>query len=186
MVPRGAGSERVDPRCHHVAAVADAFLSEVAGPAPVPARPELVVAGPGLGAATQVSSALAAQGRPVPLHDLGDAVGVHLGRWEREGPPQAAPEAPVVLVWCVRGAEALSLGCGLVLGRLAALFEPRVTTVVWMPDRGEVGALPSEPSRQRVRRLSALAVPRGRVSLHCVGWRGDPASELGSLVARFG
>jgi hypothetical protein len=182
--PHGASPEQLDRRRHHVASVADAFLGEAPGPPPV--RPELVVAGPGLGVAAQVSSALAGRGSSVPLHDLGDAVGVHLGRWEREGPPYPAPEAPVVMVWCVRGAEALSLGCGLVLGRLAALFEPRVATIVWMPECGHGGVVPTEPARQRVRRLSSLAVPRGRVSLHCVGWRGDAAAELGSLVARFG
>jgi len=172
-----------DPRRHHVASVADAFLS--AAPGPATTRPELVVAGPGLGAASQVSAALAGRPRAARLHDLGDAVGVHLGRWEREGLPATAPTAPVVLIWCVRGAEALSLGCGLVLGRLAALFEPPITTIVWLPDRGPAGGEPGESSRQRVRRLGARAVPRGRVSLHCVGWEGDAATEIGSLMARF-
>lgn len=177
---RGEG----DPRRHHVASVADAFLS--AAPPPAPARPELVVAGPGLGAASQVSAVLADQARAVPLRDLGDTVGVHLGRWEREGLlPGTAEAAPVVLIWCVRGAEALSLGCGLVLGRLAALFEPAITTIVWLPERGPAGAEPGEPSRRRVRRLCARAVPRGRVSLHCVGWQGDAATEIGTLAARF-
>lgn len=172
-----------DQRRHHVASVADAFLSEAPPSAPSP--PELVVAGPGLGVASQVGAVLADRPRTVPLHDLGDAVGVHLGRWEREGPPAASPDAPVVLIWCVRGTEALSLGCGLVLGRLAALFEPPIITVVWLPERGQAGALPGESVRQRVRRLCARAVPRGRVSLHCVGWQGDEAAEIGNLVARF-
>lgn len=183
MGPRGATDAWPDRRRHHLASVADAFLS--ASPEPVLGRPELVVAGPGLGVASKVSAALAGQPNAVPRHDLGDTVGVHLGRWEREGAPSTPPTAPVVLIWCVRGSEALSLGCGLVLGRLAALFEPPITTIVWFPDRGQSGAAPGEGSRQRVRRLCARAVPRGRVSVQCVGWQGDAATEIGDLMARF-
>jgi hypothetical protein len=163
--------------------VVDAFLE--AAPASAPPRPDLVVAAPGAGATVQVSAALADGPGTAAMHDLGDAVGVQLGRWEREGLASAATSAPVVLIWCVKGSEATSLAAGLVLGRLAALLEPVAATVLWLPEGPWAAGRPSPPACDRVRRLVTVAAPRARVSVHCVGWEGDTTGDVGALAARF-
>ncbi|MEZ4389327.1 MAG: hypothetical protein R3D98_17405 [Candidatus Krumholzibacteriia bacterium] len=179
----GLSTGRVPGRGHHVAAIADAFLTETR-PRTV-ARPEVVVAAPGGGATALVSSALAGGRGGAALQDLGDAVGARLGCWEREGLAGSRPAESTVLLWCVKGTEATSLAAALVLGRLAALYEPMAVTVLWLPTAERARSCPTDAERRRARRLGEAAVPRARVSVHCVGWGGDAAAELADLVARF-
>ncbi len=183
MVVPSASPEYQPDRRHHVRSVVDAFLE--AAPATAPPPTDLVVAAPGAGATAQVSAALAAGHGHGAMHDLGDAVGVQLGRWEREGLASAATTAPVVLFWCVKGSEATSLAAGLVLGRLAALFEPVAATVLWMPDGPWLTARPDPVACDRARRLGTAAAPRARVSVHCVGWQGEATRDVRALVTRF-
>jgi len=170
---------------HHLASVADAFLS--ASPeAESSVRPALVLAGPGVGVTADVAAALNGPGGGSHLHDLGDTVGVRLPRWEREGLPVDRAAGAPVLVWCVRGAEAASLVSGLAMGRLAALLEPLVATLVWLPAGDDPpGRIPGDGLQNRVRRLAMAAAPRSRVAVHCVGWRKPLTEDLTALAARF-
>jgi hypothetical protein len=170
---------------HHVASVADVFLSP--GPAQrVPAtRPTILLAAPGESASRMVVPLRNALPAKVPTHLLGDHVGERLPCWETAGRVDGVTTGGI-LMWCVRGTEASSLSCGLLLGRLVAMLAPRATTVLWLPesDGGRTSA-PAASARDVANRLVGAAVNAAGVVVHCVGWSQSLGADLGSLARRF-
>lgn len=181
MVSEGG---RRQSRRHHLAAVADAFLSPTP-PRANPAPPAAVIAAPGPGTAAVPPVLIGSMGAERTC-DLGAGVVSSLPRWEREGFDTPVPGSYPVLFWCVVGREATSLVAALALGRLAALLEPVNTTLLWTP---APDAAPTPPPvrgiRERARRLAAAAAPRARVAVHCVGWSRDATVDLQALAVRF-
>lgn len=119
-------------------------------------------------------------------HDLGGAVGLRIGRWERDGWLIDANGDRPLLLWCPVGREALTLGAALTLGRLAALLSPRRLTTLWFAAGDEApGRGPDARHRQRALDLVTAAAPGAEISLHCLGWLGESRPELEELARRF-
>ena len=182
------------PRRHHLATVADAFLSGDAGrragragaaTAPPAARP-LYTAAPGAVDTARILARLAPRRSRTGAHDLGGSVGERLARWEREDSLTADAAAAPLLLWGPRGDEGLSVRAGLSLGRLAALLRPRRVTVLWQPGSGTAPVQrPAAAQRARAAALVAAAVPGATVTVHCLGWDAPADAQLDQLAARF-
>lgn len=183
---------RADPaattRRHHVASIADAFLTPDRPPEGVPTPAdavELIVAAPGADLNAVVLAALDSVPLARPPADLGERVGIRLPRWERDGRLPAGSRGGV-LFWCVDGGRADALGSLVLLGRIAGLLEPRQVTVIWCPGADDGPAEhPDQAARGRVQRLVEAAVPEARSAVHCLGWRDDLAHEVADLARRF-
>ncbi|MBD3221800.1 hypothetical protein GF314_11220 [bacterium] len=178
--------DRRGARRHHLSSVADAFLSPdpVARPDDVD-RPALIVASPGMDASEAAMAALDEVPLPRSPRELGDRVGVRLSRWEQQGLDDGVGPGGV-LIWCVQGVEATSLAASLSLGRLAALLAPLAITIAWLPaSTGADGNAPPAALRGHAERLASAAVPGTRVAVHCLGWGGDLAGDMGDLARRF-
>jgi len=169
-------------RRHHLADVADAFLS--AAPGARAAAPPLLAAAPGSADTRGVLERLAAGRGGRQVRDLGGRVRERLSDWEREGLRGVPPTPAPLLVWCPRADEALSLAGHLDLGRLAALLRPARVTVLWLA--AEAGRQsPPAALRARVAALAAAAVPSAVVTVHCLGWSGPADRQLAELAARY-
>jgi len=181
------------PGRHHLASVADAFLSSPAVDESVgalPDQPPLFTAAPGTSDTASVMAVL----RPVPEsgegwdedRDLGGAIGVRLERLERGRALARLAAPPPLLIWCPRGREGLSLVAALALGRLGALLKPSHLTVLWFPGPGR--AVDSDPGPEqchRASRLAQAAIPTAAVAVHCLGWTEDAQTQLADLARRF-
>jgi hypothetical protein len=178
--------EEGQARRHHLASVADAFLSPaLAASAADEDRPALIVASPGMDASAAAMAALDEVPLPRQPRELGDRVGVRLSRWERHGLDDGVGPGGV-LIWCVQGPEATSLAAALSLGRLVALLAPPAITIAWIPvSTGGVRDQPRPSVREHVASLASAAAPRTRVAVHCLGWGGDLAGDLGDLARRL-
>ena len=186
--PHGPTSSR-----HHLASVADAFLSPSATDATAGAqsvRPPLFTAAPGTSDTASVLSLL----RPVLESDeeatadcdLGGAIGVRLARLERSLALARFAARQPLLIWCPRGKEGLSLVAALALGRLGALLQPSRLTVLWFAGPGRLAA--RDPGPDHCRRASTLAqaaIPGAAVAVHCLGWSNDAQAQLADLAHRF-
>ncbi len=190
---RDEGTVRAARR-HHLATVADAFLSGGPGPSGghpaaeemAPGTRPLVTAAPGAADTARILARLAPRRPRTGAHDLGGRVGERLARWEREEGLGLAPDAAPLLLWCARGEEGLSMRAGLSLGRLAALLRPDRVTVLWEPAAGaEPVRRPAAALRSRVAALAAAAAPEAAVTVHCLGWDAPADDQLRRLAARF-
>lgn len=187
---RGVPAAARSPGRHHLAAVADAFLSGadgavVPGRDGPPAAPPLVTAAPGGLDTGRILAAVAPEREPPGARDLGGRVGTRLGRWER-GQPAGQWPASALLLWCPRGEEGLQVRTYLDLGRLAAMLAPQRVTILWLAGSGPApGRPPDAALRGRVAALAAAAAPDAAVAVHCVGWDAPAERQLGELAARF-
>lgn len=178
---------------HHLASVADAFLSSPAADEAVRApldQPPLFTAAPGTSDTASVLAVLRQNSElgegPDADRDLGGAIGVCLVRLERGGALARPAAPPPLLIWCPRGREGLSLVAALALGRLGALLQPSHLTVLWFPGPGR--AVDRDPDLEQCRRASRLAraaIPTAAVAVHCLGWTEDAQTQLADLARRF-
>jgi hypothetical protein len=177
-----------EARRHHLSAVADAFLPFA--PPRQRERPDALAvyaAAPGDLDTAGILATLLPAHPSQSCHDLGGAVGLRVGRWEREGRFSDAKSGRPLLLWCPVGPEGLALVSALTLGRLAALLCPRKLTVLWFAAGVEApGRRPDTRHRQRVLALATAAVPQAAVALHCLGWLAESRRELEDLARRFG
>ena len=177
------------PGRHHLAAVADAFLPLSAGADPegvLPGPPPLFAAAPGASDTASILSVLRPDSAPNTGHDLGGAIGVRLGRLERDRPLARLSAPPPLLIWCPRGEEGLSLVAALALGRLGALLQPSHLSVLWFAGPGQTTDRDPDPHhRQQVSTLAKAAIPLAAVSVHCLGWTEDAQVQLTDLAHRF-
>ncbi len=172
----------------HLAAVAADFL-----PLPSvqldPARETTVpvfFGAPGDADTAAAMAALVATSDGGATHDLGARLRTRLGVWERKRRPVAEDRVGPLLFWCLVDREGPSLGSALALGRIGALLQPRRVTLLWFSGRiPPPGRCPEQQQRDRTLALARAAVPGVGVSLHCIGWLGEPQRELSELARRF-
>lgn len=157
----------------HLGAVADVFLPLERSPARSAPQvaPDLCAAAPGDGDTSRVLAVYASFGACGRFRDLGGGIGDRIARWE--GADRSAPPLPArsTLLWCPRGAEAMTVRGAVLLGRLGALLRPEAVHVLWLA----AGSRPPgrRPTGRQVRhaaRLASAAIPGIAVDVHCLGW----------------
>lgn len=172
----------------HLAAIVDDLLptiDRVEAPATA-GETAILVAAPGRADTSEVMTILPAGTAGGTWHELGGGVAERLDRWERDG--RLAPYAAghTLLLWCLVGDEGPALGTALILGRIGAMLHPRRVSLLWFAGRTPpAGRIPAASQRERALALAQAAVPAASISLHCLGWLGEPGRELRRLARRF-